>query len=317
MFKWIWNEDKQSYEASHNRSIRADKEGNVFGGGSTNIETPSTPPQPSGAEAVTEWAKQLPSIYQTQLQYEPQLLQQQLAMQQQYAQPLLEQYLTGQERYGSEMAKQQMELQKQYGPQLLQQEYEAQLKYGPALTQAQYEISKQLYPETVGLQEGLAEQAAAGMQAGVPDWAREQYQSDLRANIGTNIGSGIGADYVSRGLLEQSKGWGDYYRNLALSVTGRQPLTQPATVATPQIQQPQYNMPQYQGTGWTQSWTPNTTWGNMNQGYGSYIGAYSSMYNSNAQMAMQKQMMPFYYMTAAGNMMRGAGSMMQPPGGQG
>ena len=62
-----------------------------MGGGS--VEQPSTPPAPSGAEAVEAWAEQLPNIYQTQLQYEPLMLQQQLDMQQQFAEPLMESYL--------------------------------------------------------------------------------------------------------------------------------------------------------------------------------------------------------------------------------
>ena len=280
---------------------------NERGGGSPSVSAPATPPQPTGAEAVNAWTENLPQIYQTQLQYEPLLMQQQLEMQQAYSEPLLQQYLQGQQQYGTEMAKQQMELQKEYAPQMLQQQYEAQLQYAPELAQAQYDISKQLYPETVGLQENMAKQASEGMQSGVPSWMRDQYQSDLRANIGTNAGSGIGADYTSRGLLEQQQNWQQYYQNLGLSLTGRQPLTQPSTVNTPTVNQPQYNMPQYQGTNWTSSFTPNTTWGNMNTGYGNYSNAYSSMYGANAQLAGQGDPMMNALMGGLGT---GAGMML-------
>lgn len=261
MFKWIWNKELNCYTAKHNSTIRADKNGDVFGGGSTKIESPTPPAAPTATQSAADWAAALPSIYQTQIQYEPQLLQQQLAMQNAYAQPLLQQYLTGQQQYGTEMARQQWELQKEYAPQLAQQ---------------QYDITNQLYPQTAGLQEQLASQAQTGMAGGVPDWQRQQYLSDIRANLGTNIGSPIGAEYTSRGLLQQQQDWQRYYQNLGLSVTGRQPLTQPSTIS-----QPQYNMPSYQGTNWTQGYTPQGVMNYNATNYGNYAGLYGNMYGAN------------------------------------
>jgi hypothetical protein len=53
---------------------------------------------------------------------------------------------------------------------------------------------------------------------------KQQYQSDLRAQLGTNAASGIGADYVSRNMLNQQQQYQQYYQNLGLSLAGRQPL---------------------------------------------------------------------------------------------
>ena len=39
MFKWIWNEKLNCYCAAHNSTIRADKDGDVFGGGGTTIQS--------------------------------------------------------------------------------------------------------------------------------------------------------------------------------------------------------------------------------------------------------------------------------------
>ena len=101
MFKWFWNKKLACYCAEHNPTIRADKNGNVFGGGSTKISQPSPPPAPSTKESVQAWADVQPQIYQQQLQYEPKLLEQQLAMQSRFAEPLL---------------RQNYELQKEYAP---------------------------------------------------------------------------------------------------------------------------------------------------------------------------------------------------------
>ena len=90
MYKWIWNDLLKCYCAEHNPSIRADKDGNVFGGGGGGG---SVPEAPSGADAVEAWARELPQIYQAQIEYEPQLLAHQLAMQEEMAGNLMNQYL--------------------------------------------------------------------------------------------------------------------------------------------------------------------------------------------------------------------------------
>ena len=293
--------------------------------GSTNVSTPSPPPQPSGAEAVTEWANQLPSIYQTQLQYEPQLLAQQLAMQSQMSSGLMNQYMQQQQSFQPEMMELQMQLQNQYAPELMQQQMELQKQYQPELMRQQYDLQKEympqmarleqqtaqeLYPETAGLQEQLATRASQGMNERLPSWMKDEYMSNMRANLGEQALSPLGSDTMSRGLMQLGEDWNRYYQNLGLQVGGRQPLTQVGSVQvpgvqTPQVQGQQFNAPQYQGSNWTQGFTPNSTWGNMNQGYGSYSNLYGSMYGANAGLqSSQNQMMG----QMVGGMMGGIGA---------
>lgn len=121
--------------------------------------------------------------------------------------------------------------------------FEAQLKYAPMEAQQQLDLTRQfaipyaqayqeaqetLYPGTSALQEGLVEKARAGMTGSVPQGMRDQYRSDLLAQLGENAKSGVGADYVSRNLINQQEQYNQYYQNLGLSLAGRQPLVTPS-----------------------------------------------------------------------------------------
>ena len=108
------------------------------------------------------------------------------------------------------------------------------------------------------------------MQAAMPAWMKEQYRSGMAANIGSNVGSGMGADYMSTGMLQAQQGYQDYYRNLGLSLAGRQPLTAATTPTTGQ---------------YSQNYTPQDVMGYNAQNYGNYAGLYGSMYGANAQAA--------------------------------
>jgi len=164
------------------------------------------------------------------------------------------------------------ELQQKYAPLEAQQQVELAQQYAAPLGQAMYDAQKAMYPETSALQEKLAGQALTGMESGVPEWMKSQYLSDVNANLGTNVGSGVGADYVSRGLLQQQQDWQNYYRDLGLSTAGRQPLAQPSN--------PGYS-------NYASTFTPSSVAGANNQNYGNYSNAYSSMYGANAQLAGQ------------------------------
>jgi hypothetical protein len=130
-----------------------------------------------------------------------------------------------------------------------------------------------MYPETSAIQEQLASQSLSGMQSNVPDWMRSEYLSGVNANLGTNVGSGIGADYVSRGMMQQQQDWQNYYRDLGLSTAGRQPLAQPSN--------PGYS-------NYASTFTPSAVAGANNSNYGNYMNAYSSMYGANAQLSGQQ-----------------------------
>jgi len=211
MIEWIWNKKLNCYCAKNNSTIRADKNGDVFGGGG---DPPQAPSQPSTADAVNAWIQGMPQVYQTQMEYAPKQAAQAVELAKTYAQP-----------------------------------------YGEAMKTAQ----EALYPGTSAIQEKLANQALTGMDSTIPDWMKQQYQSNVNANLGTNVGSGMSADYVSRGLLEQQKGWNDYYRNLGLSVSGRQPLTQASTPST---------------TDYMSQFTPNSVMNYMSNGYNTAAGIY-------------------------------------------
>lgn len=149
-------------------------------------------------------------------------------------------------------------MQQQFAPQEAQQQLELLQQYGAPMGQAMQDAQRALNPETTALQEQLAGQAGQGMQGGVPSWMQDQYRSDLSAGLGSNAGSGIGADYTSRGMMDQRKGYQDYYRNLGLSVAGRQPLAQP--------QGPQ-------ATNYMQGFTPQSNMGFMGSNYGNFAQA--------------------------------------------
>lgn len=117
----------------------------------------------------------------------------------------------------------------QYAPQEAAQQVQLAQQYAQPLAQAYQSAQDVLYPGTSGLQEQLASQATQGINAQVPDWMKDQYHSDLNAQLGTNVNSGAGADYVSRGLLQQQQQYQQYYQNLGLSLAGRQPLVNPTT----------------------------------------------------------------------------------------
>ena len=124
------------------------------------------------------------------------------------------------------------EQQLKYAPLEAQQQVELLEKYGTQAAQAYKSANDALYPETAQLQEQLAQQASEGMNSQMPDWMKNQYRDEMRAQLGDNALSGSGADYISRGMLQQQQNYQDYYRNLGLSVAGRQPLAQATSPQT-------------------------------------------------------------------------------------
>jgi hypothetical protein len=164
-------------------------------------------------------------------------------------------------------------------------------RYALPLAQAYKQANDVMNPETAGLQEQLASQSMAGMQTGMTAPEAEQYRSDLAGQLGTNVGSGVGADYMSRNMLLANQQRGDYWRNLGLSVAGRQPLTTAQPVNS---------------LNYMQNYTPTANANFVGQGYGNYSNAYSSMYNANANATASKNAMMGQM---AGGAMGAAGSM--------
>jgi hypothetical protein len=159
--------------------------------------------------------------------------------------------------------------------------YQEQMQYAPLMAQSQYNIQKSLYPQTTALPEQMASVANQGMGENMPDWMKQQYLSDYNANLGSNVGSPIGADYASRGLMQQREDWKRYYQNMGLSVAGMQPLTQ-------------------SNTNFMQGYTPQAVGSQNAQNYGTYANAFT---NLNGQYKD-------FYSKMFGGAMGGAGSAM-------
>ena len=158
-------------------------------------------------------------------------------------------------------------LQQQHAPQEAQQQIDLMQQYALPYAQALKTAQDQLYPNETALTNTLTEQAQEGLQSGLPDWAQESYMDTMRAQLGENAMSGAGADYMSRGLLEQEKNWNDYYQNLGLSISGKQPV---------------YSAQPTQYSNYASQFTPSSVMGYNSTNYGNYSNAYSSMYGANA-----------------------------------
>lgn len=151
------------------------------------------------------------------------------------------------------------ETQMKYAPQEAQQQLELLQKYAAPMAQAYEQANQQLYPNTAKLQETLAGQALTGATAtAMPDWMAKQYRDEFKAQLGTNNASPIGADYVSRGMQRQLYQQQQGYRDMGLSLAGRQPLSTP--------QMPQYS--NYMG-----SQTPGNVMNFMGGNYSTYAQA--------------------------------------------
>ena len=151
------------------------------------------------------------------------------------------------------------ETQLRYAPQEAAQQVSMAQQYALPLAQAFKTGQEALYPGTSAIQETLAGQATAGATATtMPDWMKQQYRSDINAQLGANVASPIGADYASRNMQRQLFEQQKYYRDLGLSLSGRQPLSQPAIPQT---------------TNYASTFTPASAMNYMQQGYGTYQAA--------------------------------------------
>jgi len=165
------------------------------------------------------------------------------------------------------------QMQMEYAPQEAALQVALAQQYAQPMGEALKTAQEAMYPQETAITNEATRQALAGMQTGMPDWAKQQYLDTLRANIGTNAGSGIGADYISRNLLEQEKGWRDYYTNLGLSIAGKQPV---------------YTAQPVGYTNQMASYTPQGVLDYNARNYGSYANLFGNMYNANANLAGQR-----------------------------
>lgn len=168
--------------------------------------------------------------------------------------------------------------------------YEAEQEYGTKFGELQKQQMEQLYPQTAGLQELLAGQITQGLTEDVPQWYSSQVEDILKSQLGRNLVYNPQAQ-ESFGLKTQEahKGYQDYYRNLAMSAAGRQPLAQSQAL--------------------TSGFTPQSVMG-MNQGnFGTQMQGWSTQAGLQQQQNQFNQMQPFRYLQGAGNLMSSVGSM--------
>ena len=117
------------------------------------------------------------------------------------------------------------ETQLKYAPQEAAQTLQMAQQYAAPLGLAMRQANEALYPGTAALQESLVGQANEQMNMQqLPAWQRRQYEDQFRAQLGSNVSAPIGADYLSRGMQQQLYNQRQQGQNLALALSGRQPL---------------------------------------------------------------------------------------------
>ena len=250
------------------------------GGSKTQVIQPTPAPQPSTADAINAYIKGMPQMMKLQMQYAPQLAQQEFDI----AQGLAPQY-----------AQQAWEMQQQYAPLMAQQQQELQQQYEPEAYAARQQMG--------GLMGGdyLSNYDTGGYGQGFES-ARNRLKQDSRAAWAQRgLGfSGMSAEDETRMLSEfefpyamqqeqlRSQELGRR-QNVALSLMGR------------------FGVPEIQGVNTPQVGTPNLMGGydfgnvqsGMQQGYSSYQQA--------ARPIVTQQQKPDY-LSGIGSILQGIGS---------
>lgn len=284
--------------------------------GSTTVEQPSPPPQPSTGEAVQAYTENLPQMYETQLEYGPKMTGQQVGMLEEFLPQVtaLEQGL--QQQYRPQNVAQQVGLQMAYAPQLAAQQRQLQELAQPEEVAAKEAMGETITPEYLSqapyqeaqspLLDKASQQASQIMEQGLTPEEEDYYRDIYASQLGTNVGSPIGADYMGRNLLMQQQQRKDYGRqlgtqlgqvqtgleesaisrqlgelgrrqNVGLSMAGMYNVPQ-----QPQVGMGNINVPGLQPANAMAGYNFPQVQGAMQQGYGSYAGLYGSMYGANA-----------------------------------
>ena len=254
-------------------------------GGDTQVQQPTPPAAPTTAESVDSYVANYPKMQELQMEYAPQLAQQNFDLQSQYAPQYAQEAWDLQQQYAPEYAQQQQELQQQYEPEayaakqqlgnLMQGDYLTNYDpggYGSGYNTARQNL-RQDYMDTWGFS-GLGK---SGMMP-----------SDVSEKMaGFEFPYAQGQEQMRLGELGRRQ-------NQAMALTGRATVPTVQNVASPQVQTP--NLMGGYDFGSVQS--------GMQSGYGNYAGAYSSMYGANAKLAAQ----PSPWASVAGSLAGGIGS---------
>jgi len=162
-------------------------------------------------------------------------------------------------------------------------------QYGGRELSAQRGAQAQAYPELEQLRNTLMGQVQQGIGEEAPDWYANKMSDTIKSQFGRNaVFNPLGQQAYASEYQSGMKNWQDYYRNMALSFSGQQPV--------------------YQASNPASQFTPGQVMSNNMQGYQSYLPAWQ-------QQKQQDWMTPFMYAQAAGNVLSGIGSMIPGSGG--
>jgi hypothetical protein len=155
-------------------------------------------------------------------------------------------------------------LQQEYAPQEAAQQVALAQQYAGPLGEALKTAQESMYPEETAFTKEALATAKQGMESGLPDWAKQSYMDTMRGQLGDNALAGVGADYMSTGLNQQTQDWKNYYTNLGLSISGKQPV---------------YTANQPQTSNYTSGFTPNSVMSSNNQTYSTAANLYGQTSN--------------------------------------
>ena len=234
------------------------------GGSETKVYQPTPPPQPSTADAINAYIAGMPQMMELQMQYAPQLAQQQYDI----AQGLAPQY--AQQAWG---------LQQQYAPLMAQQQQELQQQYEPEAYAARQQMGDLMGGDY------LTDYDTGGYGQGF-DAARNRLQQDSRAawaHRGLGL-SGMSAEDELRTLSEFEFPYAMQQEQLRTQELGRRQNVALSLMG-------RYGVPNIQGINTPQVGTPNLMGGydfgnvqsGMQQGYSSYQQAARPMLTQNQQ----------------------------------
>jgi len=256
--------------------------------GSTSISKPTPPAAPTTADSVQAYTENMPQMIETQMEYAPQLAQQQFDIQSGLAPEYAQQAWDLQNQYAPMMAEQQQQLQQQYEPGA----YNATQTLG-GLMNEDYLTNY----DTGGYGQGFDQARDRIKQDSRAAWAQRGLgQSGMSAEDETRMLSEFEFPYAMQQEQLRTQELGRR-QNMGLSLSGRYAVPNVQGVSTPQVQTPSL-MGGYD-FGNVQS--------GMQQGYGNYSGAYSSMYGANAKLQANANNVNQQYAKMG---MQGAGAIM-------
>lgn len=150
-------------------------------------------------------------------------------------------------------------------PRLAQAQMDLINQFGAPTGMAIREANELINPELAKLQKDLIGQVTQGITGNLPDILKDQFLSDLRANVGTNVGSEMGGTEIAKQLFNLGEERRQSFMNPALSLFSQLPTT---TAYTPQV-----------ASTATSGFTPSTAMG-YNQNYANTL---SNLYNTQMQ----------------------------------